>query len=160
MALQAVRDSEAAARTTGLSVVQVKVIVGSLAAFIAAVGGGFIALDQEVAQPESYATFLGLIWLAVVVTYGVRSITAAALSGLSFALLPGIFEIYVPVRWAEVPSVLFGLGAITVARHPEGIVAQNARRLRDLTAALASRTAGTAKVGPESAITDERAAAP
>ena len=58
-------EVEAAARTLGLSVVQVKVIVGALAAFVAAVGGGFIALDARVAQPESYETFLGLVWLAV-----------------------------------------------------------------------------------------------
>src|SRR5207248_798753 len=89
MALRAVRDSEAASRTSGLSVLQVKVIVGAVAAFVAAVGGGFLALDARVAQPQSFATFAGLVWLAVVVTLGVRSITAAALSGLAFALLPG-----------------------------------------------------------------------
>jgi branched-chain amino acid transport system permease protein len=136
LALRAVRDSEAASRTLGLSVLQMKVIVGALAAFVAAVGGGFLALDANVAQPQSYETFLGLVWLAVVVTMGVRSITAAAISGLAFALLPGVFETYVPLRWAEVPAVLFGLGAIGVARHPEGVVAQNARQLRQLLAGM------------------------
>jgi len=132
LALRAVRDSEAASRTLGLSVLQVKVIVGSLAAFVAAVGGGFLAMYAGVAQPQSYETFAGLVWLAVVVTMGVRSITGAVLGGLSFALLPGVFQIYVPTRWGEIPAVLFGLGAIGVARHPEGVVAQNARQLRHL----------------------------
>jgi branched-chain amino acid transport system permease protein len=99
---------------------------------VAAVGGGFLAMDTNVAQPQSYVTFGGLVWLAVVVTLGVRSITAAALAGLTFSLVPGLFESYVPLRWAEVPAVLFGLGAIGVARHPEGVVAQNARQLRRL----------------------------
>jgi len=58
LALRAVRDSESAARTLGLSVLQVKVIVGALAAFVAAVGGGFIAMYARQAQPQSYATFL------------------------------------------------------------------------------------------------------
>jgi branched-chain amino acid transport system permease protein len=138
MALRAVRDSEAAARTLGLSVLQVKVIVGALAAFVAAVGGGFLALDFNVAQPQTYATFGGLVWLAVVVTLGVRSITGAAIAGLSFALLPGIFQNWVPVRWAEVPAALFGLGAIGVARNPEGVVAQQARQLRQLLAGVRS----------------------
>lgn len=134
LALRAVRDSEPAARTLGLSVVQVKVIVGSIAAFVAAVGGGFLAMDTRIAQPQTYETFAGLVWLAVVVTFGVRSITAAALAGLSFALLPGVFQTYVPARWGELPAILFGLGAIGVARHPEGAVLQSARQLRDLIA--------------------------
>lgn len=139
LALRAVRDSEPASRTLGLSVLQVKVIVGALAAFVAAVGGGFLALDARVAQPESYATFAGLVWLAVIVTLGVRSITAAALSGLAFALLPGVFQTYVPAQWGEVPALLFGLGAIMVARHPEGIVLFNGRQLRVLLSKLTSR---------------------
>ena len=61
LALRAVRDSTAASRTIGLSVVQVKVLVGSLGAFVAAVGGGFYAMDQSVANPQVFATFLGLV---------------------------------------------------------------------------------------------------
>jgi branched-chain amino acid transport system permease protein len=112
--------------------VQVKVIVGALAAFVAAVGGGFIALDARVAQPSSYATFAGLVWLALVVTLGVRSITAAALGGLAFTLLPGVFQTYVPSHWAAVPTLLFGLGALGVVLHPEGAVLYNGRQLRQL----------------------------
>ena len=145
LALRAVRDSEPAARTLGLSVLQVKVIVGSLAAFVAAVGGGFLAMDAKVAQPQSYETFLGLAWLAVVVTLGVRSITGAALAGMAFTLMPGVFSNYVPTRWAEVPNLLFGLGALGVARNPEGVVAQNARQLRRLLATLAPAAPGRMK---------------
>ncbi len=130
LALRAVRDSEPASRTSGLSVLQVKVIVGALAAFVAAVGGGFLALDARVAQPQSFETFLGLVWLAVVVTMGIRSITAAAISGLSLALLPAVFQTWVPVRLGEVPAALFGLGAVMVARNPEGVVLHNGRQLR------------------------------
>ena len=138
LALRAVRDSEPASRTLGLSVLQVKVIVGSLGAFVAAVGGGFLALYAGVAQPQSYETFAGLVWLAVVVTMGVRSITAAALSGLAFALLPGVVQTYLPSRWWEMPALLFGLGAISVARHPEGVVLHFGRQLRSLPARVAA----------------------
>jgi branched-chain amino acid transport system permease protein len=137
LALRAVRDSEKASRTLGLSVLQVKVIVGAIAAFIAAVGGGFLAMDQNSAQPSSYDTFLGLVWLAVVVTLGIRSIIAAALAGVSFQLLPGVFSTYVPTKWAEVPTLLFGLGAIGVARNPDGVVTQVGRQVRGLLAGLA-----------------------
>jgi branched-chain amino acid transport system permease protein len=132
LALRAVRDSTAASRTLGLSVVQVKVLVGALGAFVAAVGGGFLAMDVLVAQPSSFSTFAGLVWLAVVVTLGIRSITAAVLGGLAFSLLPGVFTTYVPVRWGEVPAILFGLGAIGIARNPEGAVVQAGRQLRGL----------------------------
>ncbi len=146
LALRAVRDSESAARTLGLSVLQVKVLVGALAAFVAAVGGGLLAMSLQSAQPASYPTFAGLVWLAIVVTLGVRSIVAAALAGVSFALLPGVFQTYVPSRYAEVPAVLFGLGAIALAQHPEGSVAQLAAQLRRLTSRPATASPPT---GPE-----------
>ena len=76
------------------------------------------------------------MWLAVVVTIGIRSITAAALAGVAFALLPGVFQTYVPTRWGAVPAILFGLGAVAVARHPEGAVVQNGRQVRQLLARL------------------------
>jgi branched-chain amino acid transport system permease protein len=144
LALRAVRDSQPGARTIGLSVVQVKVIVGALAAFVAAVGGGFLAMQSGTAQPQDYDTFLGLVWLAVVVGMGVRSITAALLAGTSFALLPAVFQTYVPARWGDIPTMLFGLGAISVARNPEGGVAQAGRQVRALiVGALGGRPAAS-----------------
>ncbi|HUC37719.1 MAG TPA: ABC transporter permease [Acidimicrobiales bacterium] len=148
IALRAVRDSEPASRTLGLSVLRVKVIVGALGAFVAAVGGGFLAIDVGVAQPQSYDTFAGLVWLAVVVTVGVRSITAAALSGMAFALLPGVFQTYVPARWGEVPAVLFGLGAVGVARNPEGALLHTGQQVRGLLDRLLPRS-GPLALGAE-----------
>lgn len=136
LALRAVRDSPSASRTLGLSVVQVKVLVGALGAFTAAVGGGFLAMDALVAQPSSFSTFAGLVWLAVVVTMGVRSVTAAVLSGIAFSLLPGVLSTYLPARWGEVPAILFGLGAIGVAINPEGVVLHTGRQVRHLLAKL------------------------
>jgi branched-chain amino acid transport system permease protein len=115
-----------------VSIVQVKVMIGALGAFVAAVGGSFLAMDVGVAQPSTYETFAGLVWLAVVVTLGVRSIAGAAIAGLAFSLLPGVFQSYVPTRWAEVPAILFGLGAISVAKDPDGIVVRTGRQLRHL----------------------------
>jgi branched-chain amino acid transport system permease protein len=155
LALRAVRDSEPAARTLGLSIIQMKVIVGALAAFVAAVGGAFIALDAGVAQPQQFSTFIGLAWLAVVATLGVRSVSAAAIGGMSYALLPAIFETYVPSRWSEVPAILFGLGAISIARHPEGIIANNSRQVRWMIAGLLS--SGRKPAAPVAAASAHRA---
>jgi ABC-type uncharacterized transport system permease subunit len=46
LALNAARWSEAGAKTSGISVVQMKVIAGALAAGIAGIGGGLFALSQ------------------------------------------------------------------------------------------------------------------
>jgi branched-chain amino acid transport system permease protein len=131
-AVSAVRWSEPAARMTGLSVVATKVWVSALAAAAAGIGGGLIAIYTAAAVPGSFATFSGLIWMAVLVTIGVRSTSAALIAGLSFAFIPALFATYLPTSWGEVPPALFGLGAVLVARNPEGTLAMHARQLEQL----------------------------
>ena len=143
LALRAVRDSELAARTLSVSVIQVKVIVGALATTIAGVGGGLMAIYSMSAQPQDFDTFAGLAMLAVLVTIGARSITAAVMAGLMSSLLPGVFQTWVPARWGEVPAMLFGLGAISVARYPDGVLVVFGRQLRDLASMVEARFRGT-----------------
>ncbi len=137
LALAAVRYSEPGARTLGLNVLSMKLLVAGIGAFIAGLGGGLLALNLESAVPTSYATFTGLIWLAVLVTVGLRSIAAAVLAGIAFTLLPAVFQTYLPASWGNVPTLLFGLGAVLVAMNPDGQVAVNARQLQALIARLA-----------------------
>ena len=59
LALNAVRWSENASRTMGLSVIQMKMLVSGLAAFVAGVGGGLYAVAHKQAIPLDYATLLG-----------------------------------------------------------------------------------------------------
>ncbi len=148
LALRAVRDSPSASRTLGLSIIQVKILVSTIGAFTAAIGGGFLAMDTFTAQPSSFATFAGLVWLAVVVTMGVRSVTGAVLSGLAFSLLPGVLQTYVPARWGELPAILFGLGAISIARNPEGAVLHTGRQVRGLIGKILPRQAVSGGVSP------------
>ncbi|HEX3963124.1 MAG TPA: ABC transporter permease [Trebonia sp.] len=139
LALAAVRYSEPGARTIGLGVLPMKLLVAAIAAFIAGLGGGLLALNLESAVPTSYTTFTGLIWMAVLVTVGLRSIAAAVLAGTAFTLLPGVFQTYLPASWGNVPTLLFGLGAILVALNPDGQVAVNARQFQALLARVAER---------------------
>jgi branched-chain amino acid transport system permease protein len=150
LALAAVRYSEPGARTLGLNVLSMKLLVAGIAAFIAGLGGGLLALNLQSAVPTSYATFTGLIWLAVLVTVGLRSIAAAVLAGIAFTLLPAVFQTYLPTSWGNVPTLLFGLGAVLVAMNPDGQVAVNARQLQGLIARLAERrrAAGTEPPDP------------
>jgi branched-chain amino acid transport system permease protein len=142
LALNAARWSEAGAKTSGISVVQMKVIAGALAALIAGVGGGFLALAQTSFQPSEFATFAGVIWLAVLVTIGVRSTAAALVAGLTFVMLPALAQAYLPTWTGNVLPVLFGLGAISVAKYPDGVLAEQGRRMRRLLFHLTPGRAG------------------
>lgn len=139
MALTAVRWSEPGAKTIGVSVVQMKVVTAGLAAFVAGIGGALLAVTQGVALPANYTTLLGVAWLAVVVLSGIRSNIAALVAGLMTTLFPGIAENYLPAWFAQVPPILFGLGALGIARNPEGILADYARQARNLTAKVRTR---------------------
>jgi len=132
LALNAVRWSENASRTMGLSVITMKMLVSGLAAFVAGVGGGLYALSFKQAIPLDYATILGLVWLAVLVTFGVRSNIAALLAGLLFTFSPAFIQTVLKLEapWSDVPVLLFGLGAIALAQNPEGTVHQWAMGLQ------------------------------
>jgi branched-chain amino acid transport system permease protein len=130
LALSAVRFSEAGSKTIGLSVLQMKVLVAGVAAFVAAVGGAILAMSQGSTLPSNYATLGGIIWLAVLVTAGIRSNMAALVAGMMLTVLPGITLEYLPASWGQVPPVLFGLGAILVAKNPDGFLAQQADQIR------------------------------
>lgn len=144
MALAAVRWSEPGAKTIGLSVVQMKVVTAGLAAFVAGVGGALLAVSLGVALPQNYTTLGGVAWLAVVVLCGIRSSVAALVAGLMTTLLPGVAENYLPAWFAQIPPILFGLGAIGIARNPDGVLADYARQLRN----LATRDRGRRAVAP------------
>ncbi len=149
MALTAVRWSEPGSKTIGLSVLQMKVVTAGLAAFVAGVGGALLAISLGVAQPENYATLLGVAWLAVVVLCGIRSNIAALVAGLMTTMLPGIAQNYLPAWFEQIPPVLFGLGAVAIARNPDGILADYARQLRNLAARGRSRWAALPAAGVE-----------
>jgi branched-chain amino acid transport system permease protein len=112
-----------------------KVIAGSIAALIAGIGGGLLAMAQSPFVPsQSFVTFLGMTWLAVLVTIGVRSNAAALIAGIMFVFPAALFQNYLPTwTWTtDALSVLFGLGAISAAKYPDGVLAENSRKLRHL----------------------------
>jgi branched-chain amino acid transport system permease protein len=132
LAVSAARWSQAGAKTSGISVVQMKVISGALAAFIAGIGGGLLVLAQTTFEPSEFATFAGVVWLAVLVTIGVRSSAAALVAGLAFVMLPALAQAFLPSWTANLLPVLFGLGAISAAKYPDGVLAEQGRRFRRL----------------------------
>jgi branched-chain amino acid transport system permease protein len=134
LALNAARWSEAGARTSGISVVQMKVIAGATAALVAGIGGALYAMAQTTFEPSEFATLQGIVWLAVLVTIGVRSTAAAVIAGVILVFPSAIFQYYWPSItnlpvWLQIG---FGLGAISAAKYPDGALAENGRKLRGL----------------------------
>jgi branched-chain amino acid transport system permease protein len=142
LALNAVRWSERASRTMGLSVLQMKLLISGIAAFVAGVGGGFFALQEKQSVPADYVTLAGLVWLAVLVTFGVRSNIAALLAAFFFTLAPTFNTTILP-DWlgsigihldntllSVLPVIGFGVGAILLAKNPEGTVHMNAMQFQ------------------------------
>ncbi len=118
----------------GLSVIQMKMLVSGLAAFVAGVGGGLYAVGHKQAIPLDFVTLAGLAWLAVLVTFGVRSNIAALLAGCIFVLSPAFIQTTLQLQtpWSELPILLFGLGAIALAQNPEGTVHMQAMGVQRL----------------------------
>jgi branched-chain amino acid transport system permease protein len=128
--LAAMRSSEIGTATLGINIVWSKFVAFGLSAFIAGVGGGLYASYAGAANMNQFDALLGAVWLAVVVTWGVRSITGALLAGLSFTVIPQLVTDHFSGRWLNLPTLLFGLGAIALAREPRGILYDSANRRR------------------------------
>jgi branched-chain amino acid transport system permease protein len=130
LALAASRSSLEGARALGVGVVSIRLFTFGLSAFIASIGGSLLAVYAGAAQPGSYQALAGLVWLAVLVTFGARTTNAAMIAGLAFVFVANLTAVYLPVSWAPVPIIAFGLGAVLVARDPDGTVATLDRQAR------------------------------
>ena len=85
-----------------------------------------------VALPQSFDAIVGLTWFAVVITNGRRSNNAALAAGLFYTLIPQIFTTYLPTSLGPLPTLLFGAGAVLLARNPDGIITMNGRQITSL----------------------------
>jgi branched-subunit amino acid ABC-type transport system permease component/ABC-type branched-subunit amino acid transport system ATPase component len=129
--MSAVRTSESAAETSGISGPMVKITLFAVSAALAGLGGVLLAtVDQHVTN-STYTTETGLVWLATVVLWGIRRPSAALAAALSSTLFTGVLSSgfhFSFISWSGtssvwLPQVLFGLGAVTMAQNPDGILA-------------------------------------
>jgi branched-chain amino acid transport system permease protein len=159
LALSAIRTSEIGARSAGIAVVRIKIAIWALAAGIAGIGGGMYVIYTGAALPQSFDTIIGLTWFAVVITNGRRSNNAALAGGLMIVLIPQIFATYLPPSWGPLPTLLFGVGAVLLARNPDGIITMNGRQLaalgRRLTDGAKHAREGQAQAAGPSAVAPE-----
>jgi ABC-type branched-subunit amino acid transport system ATPase component/branched-subunit amino acid ABC-type transport system permease component len=165
-AVLAVRSSEVAARTAGIGAGWSKVTLFAVSAGIAGLGGALLAVVSSPVNNRSAPAFVGLIWLAVTVTFGIRRPGGALIAGLAFACFTDLLQVvtgwgFMPA-WAEtltgtpqLAAILFGLGAINLAKNPDGVLAlvgmQRLERRRAREQADAARAATPAPVTATSA---------
>jgi ABC-type branched-subunit amino acid transport system permease subunit len=83
----AIRSSEPAAVTTGISTVRAKLVVFAASAFIAGFGGALYSSVLGRANVRAFVVLIGIVWFAIVVTWGVRSVIGALMAGLLFSLI-------------------------------------------------------------------------
>lgn len=173
------RSSETAAATTGIGIVRTKLLLFGASAFCAGLGGALLAMTIGRATPSSFNVLIGIVWLAIVVTWGVRSVVGALLAGIIFAVVPQqlslllvlvllftafgilgnlvvtrrirhpigmvvavvvvivaaigtskLIDVEVPDNWVDVPTLLFGLGAVFLASEPRGALFNMVNRIR------------------------------
>jgi branched-chain amino acid transport system permease protein len=124
--LDALRGSETAAQSIGINPAKTKVVAFALSAGIAGLGGGLLAMKKGIAQPADFNYFLSFVFVVIVVSTAARTVEGAINAGIAFTILPIILSDWLGVSstWA---FILFGLGAIQYARHPEGTL-ENGKR--------------------------------
>jgi len=142
--LQALRGSEIAAQSIGISPTRARVTAFAISGFLAGLGGALLSIQQKnVNYASNFAPFAALFWLVVVISLGSRTIEGASYAGASFSLMDRIIFRGAFIAWILrseelVPGflplspkwrfVLFGLTTISFARHPEGLVEFGKRR--------------------------------
>jgi branched-subunit amino acid ABC-type transport system permease component len=152
--LDALRGSESAATSIGINPARAKIVAFSVSAAIAGFGGGLlVAQTGNVPAAQSRSLyFFGLVWVVLVVTIGARSVQAAITAAVGFILLPEILKNWFGLdpQWAV---ALFGLGALTYAKHPEGILEANTRSSLRFVQRLRHREpVSTAEAAPEEVV--------
>ena len=132
--LAAMRGSELAAAAIGTNLAKLKVTVFAVAAGLAGIGGALYGSLQGTVSPNDFNSFLSLVFMVVVVTTGVYTVQGAIQAGLAYVILYQLLD-YLPSQWRNLFPILFGLGAVTYALHPEGVVEWQKRRVVEIVVA-------------------------
>ena len=131
----AARSTEIGARTSGLSPDRIKIQMFGFSAAIAGVGGAMFTLTSSPFGNTTAPTVVGLVWLAAVVTFGVRRPGGALLAGLFFGLGTALFAkftawstaLHTATQSPYFLPILTGIGAIALAREPDGVLARTSK---------------------------------
>jgi branched-chain amino acid transport system permease protein len=153
--LRALRGSEVAAQSIGISPARSRMTAFAISAFVAGLGGGLMAIHQQnVNYSTNFSPFASLFWIVLVVSFGAQNVSGAIVAASMFSLfdalvlkgtvlgwilrdpsrIPGVFPVSPTWRF-----IVFGLGTIQFARHPEGMIVMMEEKSRRRSIASAER---------------------
>ncbi len=125
--LAAMRGSEVGAGSVGINLLRARVTVFAMSAGIAGLGGAMFGSLYHNVSSDSFVYEYSLAFVVVVITTGSRRVEGAVQAGMSYAIITFLLT-YAPTRFEGITPVLFAIGAMTYAAHPEGIVEYQKRR--------------------------------
>jgi branched-chain amino acid transport system permease protein len=125
--LVAMRGSELGAAGVGVNLAWQRVLAFALSGALAGLGGTLLAIQQTVIAPGEFNYQLSLAFVVIVITTGVGTVEGAIQAGIGLVVVEQLLQ-YAPARMQGLTFVLFALGALTYAAHPEGIVELEKRR--------------------------------
>lgn len=132
-AYAAMRGNPISSESLGLNVRAMRTAIFAAGAAIAGLGGVLLGINEQQIGAPDVALAVGLVWVAVVVTFGVRGPQGAFLAGLAFSLIPAWFSILSSTAWlGYLPTALFGMGAVGLAKEPRGFLSEIEDKLRPL----------------------------
>ena len=128
------RSSPVAAEASGIAVNRAKIMNFALAAGLAGIGGVLLKLFSFQATDTTAPPLVGLLWLALAVTFGIRRPGGALLAGFAFAAGTAVFHwistdifsggtVNALITSVYFVPILSGIGAINLAQEPDGILA-------------------------------------
>lgn len=116
--LVAMGDSPAACATMGMSLTWTKLLVFTISAGLAGLGGALLGGQQGLVGPADFTLLASITLLLLTVVFGVRTVTGVLFAGLALAFGPEIQASLPALR--DVVAIGVGLGAIGIGRNPNG----------------------------------------
>jgi branched-chain amino acid transport system permease protein len=128
--LVALNDSPSASLTLGIDMTLSKLVVFTVSAGIAGLGGALYGGAQGAVSPNNFSLVLSLTLLLLAVVWGIRTTAGMVFGGIAFALAPALARHLTHPRDAF--TLIVGLAAIGVSQNPEGTFGGNTplQRLR------------------------------
>jgi branched-chain amino acid transport system permease protein len=118
--LIALRDSEAASVTLGVSLVTTKLAVYGLSAGMAGLAGGLLALHRTSASATDFTLFIGVAMLLLVVVGGVEVPSGALFGGVAFVFLRMLQGWWDTPILSSIENLGPGLLALSIVSYPSG----------------------------------------
>jgi branched-chain amino acid transport system permease protein len=120
--LAAMSDSAAAAATLGMNITWMKLAVFTVSAGLAGLAGVLYGGLRGSVGSNDFQMLGSLSLLLLLAIWGLDSVTGVVLAGITFALFP-VIQSHVP-SIHSLQYLAVGLGALGLARNPDGVMSQ------------------------------------